>query len=83
MKSQLTKKDPDAGKDWRQEEKGTTEDGGLDGITDSMDMSVGSQRVRHDWATEQQQTEKRKWSRHYSLWEGAGRADLGEGGVSG
>ena len=25
-KSQLTGKDPDAGKDWRQEEKGTTED---------------------------------------------------------
>ena len=24
----------------------------LDGITDSMDMSMGSQRVRHDWATE-------------------------------
>ena len=26
-KSQLTGKDPDAGKDWREEEKGTTEDG--------------------------------------------------------
>ena len=25
-KSQLTGKDPDAGKDWRQEEKGATED---------------------------------------------------------
>ena len=25
-KSQLTEKDPDAGKDWRQEEKGVTED---------------------------------------------------------
>ena len=25
-KSQLTGKDPDAGKDWRQEEKGVTED---------------------------------------------------------
>ena len=25
-KNQLTVKDPDAGKDWRQEEKGTTED---------------------------------------------------------
>ena len=34
-------KDPDAGKDWRQEEKGTTEDEWLDGITDSMDMSLG------------------------------------------
>ena len=26
MKSQLTRKDPDAGKDWRPEKKGTTED---------------------------------------------------------
>ena len=33
-------KDPNAGKDWRQEEKGTTEDELLDGITDSMDMSL-------------------------------------------
>ena len=33
-------KDPDAGKDWRQEEKGTTEMRRLDGITDSMDMSL-------------------------------------------
>ena len=35
VKNWLTWKDPDAGKDWRQEEKGTTEDGWLDGITDS------------------------------------------------
>ena len=34
-------KDPDAGKDWRQEEKGTTEDEiWFDGITNSMDMSL-------------------------------------------
>ena len=39
-KSQLTGKDPDAGKDWRQKEKGTTEDEIWDGITDSMDMSL-------------------------------------------
>ena len=32
-------KNPDAGKDWRWEEKGTTEDE-MDGITDSMDMSL-------------------------------------------
>ena len=34
------KKNPDAGKDWRQEEKGTTEDKRLDGITDWKDMSL-------------------------------------------
>ena len=40
VKNWLIGKDPDAGKDWRWEEKGTTEDGQLDGITDSMDMSL-------------------------------------------
>ena len=38
--SQFIGKDPDAGKDWEQEEKGATEDGWLDGIIDSMDMSL-------------------------------------------
>ena len=38
-KNWLIWKDPDAGKDWRQEEKGMTEDE-MDGITDSMDMSL-------------------------------------------
>ena len=38
-KNQLIEKDPDDGKDWRQEEKGAREDEWLDGITDSMDMS--------------------------------------------
>ena len=33
-------KDSDAGRDWGQEEKGTTEDEMLDGITDSMDTSL-------------------------------------------
>ena len=33
-------KDSDAGRDWGQEEKGTTEMRGLDGIPDSMDMSL-------------------------------------------
>ena len=33
-------KDPNAGKDWRWEEKGTTEDEIVNGITDSMDMSL-------------------------------------------
>ena len=39
-KNWLIGKDPDAGKDWRQEEKGTTEDG----ITDSTDMSLSKLR---------------------------------------
>ena len=71
VKSWLIGKDPDAGKDWRQEEKGVTEDEligwhhwlsvwassrrwwrtGKPGVWQFM----GSQRVGHDWATEQQQ----------------------------
>ena len=39
-KNWLIGKDPDAGKDWRQKEKGMTEDEMLGGITDSMDMSL-------------------------------------------
>ena len=39
-KNWLIGKDSDAGKDWRQEEKGTTEMKWLDGITDSMNMSL-------------------------------------------
>ena len=39
MKNWLLGKDPDAGKDQRQEEKGMTEDE-MDDITDSMDMSL-------------------------------------------
>ena len=38
-KNWLIGKDLDAGEDWEQEEKGMTEDGWLDGITNSMDMS--------------------------------------------
>ena len=40
-KSWLIGKDPDAGKDWRWEEKGTTEDEMVGCITDSMGMSLG------------------------------------------
>ena len=39
-KNWLIGKDADAGKDWSQEEKGMTEIRWLDGITDSMDMSL-------------------------------------------
>ena len=69
-KSQLIGKDPDTGKDWRQEEKGMTygwmasptqwtwvwassrrwRRTGKPGVLQSM----GSQRVRHNWVTEQQ-----------------------------
>ena len=68
-KSWLIGRDPDAGKDWRWEEKGTTEDDGwMASLTQwtwvwvssgswwwtgrpGMLQSMGSQRVRHDWAT--------------------------------
>jgi len=43
-KNWFTGKDPDAVKDWRWEEKGTTEDRQLDGITDLMDMSLSKLR---------------------------------------
>ena len=46
MKSQLIRKDPDAGKDRRQEEKGMTEDEmvGWHHSMDSMDMSLSKLR---------------------------------------
>ena len=40
QKSWLIWKDPDAGKDWEQEEKGMTEDEMLAGILQSMDISL-------------------------------------------
>ena len=40
VKSWLIGKDSDAGKDWRQGEKGMTEDEMLDGISDWMDMRL-------------------------------------------
>ena len=43
-KSRLIGKDPDAGRDWGQEEKGITEDEMADGITDLMDMSLSELR---------------------------------------
>ena len=51
-KSQLTRKDPDARKDWRQEEKGTTEDRMVNSITDSTDRSLSKlwEIVKDRWA---------------------------------
>ena len=43
VKNQLIRKDPGAGKDWRQEEKGMTDDE-MVGITDVMDMSLSKLR---------------------------------------
>ena len=70
----LIRKDPDAGKDWGQEEKGGSRgwDGWMTSLTQwtwvwansgrywrtgelGMLQSIGSQRVRHNWVTEQQQ----------------------------
>ena len=75
-KNRLTGKDPDAGQDWRQEKKETTEDemagwhDGLDGPESEWTPGnwwwtgrpgvlqfMGSQTVRHDWATELNWTE--------------------------
>ena len=66
-KNWLIEKDPDAGKGWRQEEKGTTEDE-MASLTQwtwvwassrswwtgkpGVLQSMGFQRVRHDWVTE-------------------------------
>ena len=64
-KNWLIRKDPDAGKDWKQEENGMTEDEmvgwhhWLDGYgywwwtgKTGVLQSMGSQRVGHNWATE-------------------------------
>ena len=40
VKNQLIGKDPDAGKDWRQGRRGQQKIRWLDGITDTMDMSL-------------------------------------------
>ena len=42
VKNWLTEKDPDAGNDWRQEERGQQRMRWLDGITNSMDMNMST-----------------------------------------
>ena len=44
VKSWVIWKDPDAGKDWGQEEKGMTDDEMVKDIIDSMDMGLGGLR---------------------------------------
>ena len=79
VKNWLIRKDPDAGKDWRQEEDKRLQDGWMASPIQwtwvwvssrrwwrtgkpGMLQSMGSQRVGHDWVTEQQQ--RNYWKIH-------------------
>ena len=72
--SRLTRKDPDSGKDWRQEEKGTTEDE-INSITDSVDMSLTLPPAQHNWKT----ADNYAWNQRKKTeqWRREGRLALG------
>ena len=90
VKNRLIGKDSDAWRDWRWKEKGSTEVRWLDGITNSMDMSLSNLQelvmVRMAWPAAvhgvksqtwlSDWTELNRWIRARGLWKLPGRRDL-------
>ena len=80
VKNWLTRKDPDAGKDWRQEEKGMTENEmvgwqhRLDGYESEQAPGVGDGQgslvCRSPWGCKElDKTERRNWTDLSATWE--------------